>query len=230
LREAAARAEAAQRAARIDLHEGLVALPSAGEQVRVALEAARERPEVQSSIGVALAENPILTAYWFRSANPEVAQASLTQMPDPAAWLDAVPGKLRREVLERLVTLPDPSRAVAYMEARNSPPPGPYWRALARHYAAAGDKPAAVAKVAQAGGVDLATRGRGLNDFGSQLAELEAQGNDVAVRRLLSEAASPGQKDPNKLAVAMAWFAAAGDWENSWRAASRLASEIKIED
>lgn len=228
--EAEARVEAVRRALRIDEVERVTQPASAAGEIRAAIEAAKDRPDVQLLIGRQLARAPLLGSFWLRWAAQKPAGEFLAETADLDAWLEQVPGKLRREVLERLVTLPDPSRAVAYMEARNSPPPGPYWRALARHYAAAGDKPAAVAKVAQAGGVDLATRGRGLNDFGSQLAELEAQGNDVAVRRLLSEAASPGQKDPNKLAVAMAWFAAAGDWENSWRAASRLASEIKIED
>ncbi len=229
-KEAESWVEAILRTAKIDRVEGRASPGGAEGQIRSALDFTKDAPDVQLLIGRRLASDPALGAVWFRWAAASPAAELLAGIPDLPAYLDLVPNKLRREVLERLVTLPDPSRAVAYMEARNSPSPGPYWRALARHYAAVGDKPAAVAKVAQAAGVDLATRGRGLNDFGSQLAELEAQGNDVAVRRLLSEAASPGQKDTNKLAVAMAWFAAAGDWEKSWQAASRLASEIKIED
>jgi hypothetical protein len=33
--------------------------------------------------------------------------------------------------------------------------------------------------------------------------------------------------DPDKLRVAVTWFAAAGDWEMAWKAASRLATATK---
>jgi O-antigen ligase len=228
--EAGARADSARRAARIDRTEGKHELPSAGEQVRLGLEAASERPEVQRLILEELGGDPILVAYWLRSATDEPAQAMLLQIPDLAVFLANVPEGLRSGVLKRLVNLPEPSSAVDYMESQTSANGRPYWRLLAKHYAKAGDKPRAVATVAKAAGVSLEGGGRGINDFGRQLATLEGQGNDVSVRRLLAEALAAKKPDADQLAVVMVWSAAAGDWDNAWRAASRLASEIKIGD
>jgi len=228
--EAAARLDAIRRAARIDLVEQRPELDSAGGEIQVAIAAAKDRLDVQGMIGQGLLDEPILLAYWFRVADQAACSEMLPRVPDVRAWLEPVPERIRREVLDRLILLPDPSLAVSYMELHGGAPPGRYWRTLARLRAANGDQAGAVSLVATACQVPLETRGRGLNDFGRQLADLEAQGNDVAVRRLLSEASAPDQKDTDKLAVAMAWFAAAGDWENSWKAASRLASLTKIED
>jgi len=37
-----------------------------------------------------------------------------------------------------------------------------------------------------------------------------------------------GEKpEPDKLAVAVSWYGAAGDWEMAWKAASRLATAAK---
>jgi hypothetical protein len=44
---------------------------------------------------------------------------------------------------------------------------------------------------------------------------------------LLKEAAEAEKADPDKLRVAMASYAASGDWEMAWRAASRLAMATK---
>jgi hypothetical protein len=60
-----------------------------------------------------------------------------------------------------------------------------------------------------------------------QLADLQAQGNSVAVRRLVREAAEAGQPDPDNLRLAVIWYAGAGDWEMAWKAASRLATTRK---
>jgi O-antigen ligase len=226
--EASARAEAVRRAAAIDRAERRADLASAGGQIRIALEAAKDRPDVQTRIGQQLGGDPILVAYWLRSATDEPAQAMLLQIPDLAAFLANVPEGLRSGVLERLVNLPEPSSAVAYMESQSGAKGSAYWRQLARYYAKAGDKPRAVATVAKAAGVSLEGGGRGMNDFGRQLATLEGQGNDVSVRRLLAEALAAKKPDAEQLAVAMAWAAAAGDWDNAWRAASRLATETKI--
>jgi hypothetical protein len=228
--EAALRVEAIRRARRIGEVEGRSSPGSVEGEILAAINAARSRPGVQLAIGRDLAADPLSGAAWLRWADPQAAAQIVSTIPDLPKWLDAMPEKLRRETLERIVTLPVSSAAVAYMEERSYPPPGLYWRALAAHDAAGGNKPGAIARVAQATSTPLDSGGRGINDFGRQLADLEAQGNDVAVRRLLSEASAPDQKDTDKLAVAMAWFAAAGDWENSWKAASRLASLTKIED
>lgn len=228
--EAAAWSEAVRRAARIDRVEKRDTLASAGGQLRVALETAKARPDVQKSIADQLGDDPLLLAYWLRSADAEPVQGRLQQIPDLAVFLDGLPVDLRRSVLDRLVALPDPSAAVAYMQARSAPAPGAYWRQLAKYYAGAGDKPRAVALVAAVARVPLEGGGRGINDFGRQLATLEGQGNDVSVRRLLKEALAAKKPDADQLAVVMAWSAAAGDWDNAWRAASRLASEIKIGD
>ena len=226
--EASARAEAIRRAARIDRVEKRTDLASAGGQMRVALEAAKDRPDVQTGIGQQLGGDPLLVAYWLRSATDAPAQAMLQQIPDLAAFLASVPEGLRTGLLERLVNLPEPSSAVAYMESQSGGKRGPYWRQLARYHAKAGDKPRAVAIVAEAAGVPLEGGGRGINDFGRQLATLEGQGNDVSARRLLAEAVAAKKPDVDQLSVAMAWSAAAGDWDNAWRAASRLVSETKI--
>lgn len=228
VREAEARAEAVRRAARIDRTEGRPDLPTAGEQVRRALEAAKDRPDVQAMVLEKLPEDPVLAAYWVRSAPPELVSEWAGRLPQAEAWLDGLPVDLRGMVLDRWVGLPDASVAVAYMEARSLPAPGPYWRTLAKFYAGAGDKPRAVDVVARATGISLEGGGRSLNDFGREIAALEAQGNDVAVRRLLREAVSAKQADADRLSVAMAAYASAGDWDTAWRAASRLATEAKL--
>ena len=224
--EAAARVEAMRRAARIDRVEGKPELPSAGEQLRVGVEAAKGRPDVQKMILEKLGGDPIMTAYWVRSADAELVSAWAAGLADPQGWLDAVPAGMREVVLGRWVTLPDPSVAVAYMEARSEPAPGAYWRQLASYYAKAGDKPRAVGIVAGAEGVAL---GGPLPEgaFARQLTELQGQGNDVAVRRLLKESVEAKEADPDKLRVAMAWYASTGDWEMAWKAASRLVTMRK---
>jgi hypothetical protein len=112
------------------------------------------------------------------------------------------------------------------MEARNVGLSGPYWRQLANYYANAGDKPRAVGFVAAAEGVQLdGAMPEGV--FTRQLAELQGQGNEVAVRRMVREAVEAKEPDGEKLRVAMAVYAAAGDWEMAWRAASRLVTATK---
>jgi hypothetical protein len=64
-------------------------------------------------------------------------------------------------------------------------------------------------------------------EFSSQLDQLQGQGNDVAVRRLIREAVEAKEADAERLRVAMAAYAAAGDWEMAWRAASRLVTARK---
>lgn len=226
--EAEARAEAVRRASRIDKVDGRTDLPFAGEQVRRALEAAKERPDVQALLLEKLPDDPILVAYWVRWAPPKMAADWAGRLPEANPWLDALPDGLRRMVLERWTTLPDPSVAVGYMEAKSVPAPGPYWKTLARYYAGAGDKARAVGVVARAVGVPLEGGGRSLNNFGKEIAALEGQGNEVAVRRLLREAVEAKKAEAGQLAVAMAAYAEAGDWDMAWKAASKLATEAKL--
>lgn len=228
LREAEAWGEAVRRALRLDMLVGQTDLPGASSQVQAAFASLRERPEGQAILLRQISETPVLAAQGFRFAAPEVATEWLATSPDPVAFLEALPVTVRLQVLDRWIGLPDPSIAVAYMEGRNVAGSGLYWRTLARYYAGAGDKPRAVEVVAQAAGVSLEGGWRSRNDFGREIAALEAQGNEVAVRRLLKEAVEAKTADAAKLSVAMAAYAAAGDWEMAWKAASRLASEAKL--
>ncbi len=225
LAEAEARAEAIRRAERIDsrVGEGNLALG----QLEIALRVAQQRPGVQSALRQSIESQPLLLAHWLRYANPDLVDTFFaSRASDAFALVDGLPPDLRGKVLDRWITLPSAGGAGAYMEARNGGAPGAYWRQLAEYYAKAGEKPRAVAMVAEAEGVAL---GGSLPDgeFARQLAALQGQGNEVAVRRLVREAVEA--KDPNgeKLRVAMAVYAAAEDWEMAWRAASRLVTAGK---
>ena len=112
------------------------------------------------------------------------------------------------------------------METRNAGGAGADWRQLASYYAKAGDKARAVGMVAQEEGVAL-DGSLPAGEFSRQLTALQEQDNEVAVRRLLKEAAEAEKADPDKLRVALASYAAAGDWEMAWKAASRLVTATK---
>jgi O-antigen ligase len=216
--EAQARTEAIRRSLRIDRLTGESNLAQA--QLESTLRESRQRPAVQSSVRQGVASEPALLAQWLRHANPELVETFLAGLGAGAfGFLDNFPPDLRGEVLERWITLPSAPAAVAYMESRESP--GPYWRQLAKHYAKVGDKPRAVGIVAQAEGLKLdGTIPSG--EFARQLDQLRTQGNDVAVRRLVKEAAEDKEPDAEKLRVSLVIYGAAGDWEMAWRAASRL--------
>lgn len=228
IREAEAWGEAARRAVRLDLLGGKEHLPTAGFHVQTGVTSLKGRQEGQNALLRQISDNPVLVAYWAWSADPEVVAAWAAGVPDAGAYLDLLPDDLRAVVLNRWIALPEPAQAVAYMEARALSAPSLYGRMLAKYYAASGDKAHAVGIVARAAGVPLENGGRGINEFGREIAALEEQGNDVAVRRLLREAVEMKTADPDKLGVAMASYAAAGDWDMAWRAASRLASETKL--
>ncbi len=230
MREAEAWNEAVRRAAKIDAHEGKTQIPSAASYLQQAILSLKGKPEAQQTLLDQFSGDPIMTAYWVRSADAGLVSAWAAGLADPQGWLDALPAGVREGVLGRWIALPDPSVAVAYMEARSGSVPGGYWRQLAGYHANAGDKPRAVAIVAEAVGFPLDTGGRGEGDFGKQLAALEQQGNAVAVRRLLQEVLAANKPDAERLPVAMAWYASSGDWDNAWKAASRLAKETKIRD
>ncbi|MGA0848461.1 MAG: hypothetical protein ACO3RX_00780, partial [Chthoniobacterales bacterium] len=191
-----------------------------------AVQGLRENPAAQVELLGRIEQAPALQAQWFRSASPEAAASWLEGQPNASGWLDGLPQELRGQVLDRWITLPSASGAVAYMGARNAPAPGAYWRQLANYYAKAGDKPRAVGLVAQAEGVTL-DGSVPSGEFSSQLDRLRTQGNDVAVRRLIREAVEAKEADPERLRVALAAYAEAGDWEMAWRAASRLVTARK---
>jgi O-antigen ligase len=220
--EAEAWAEAMRRALLVDLRSN-----GAGESLRQldrAMRATRDRPDTQGALRDRIAGEPHLLAGWLRSASAPVVEEYLAGLGSGlAGMVDRLPAGPRMAFLQRWITLPSASAAAAYMTERNTPPPGPYWRLLAAYYAGAGDKPRAVAMVAAAEG--FSPEGR-LPDgeFARQLADLEAQGNTVAVRRLVREATEAARPDPEELRLAVIWYARAADWDMAWKAASRLAT------
>jgi len=222
--EAEARVEAIRRAGLID-ERMQTSGASVAELVR-GIREAKERPEVQLLIRRGLEPDALLVAEWVCLANADLANQFISG-GDASRWLDGLPPEVRGRVLSRWVTLPSADMAVAYMEARNAPAPGAYWRPLANFYAKEGDKEWAVRLVAGAEGISLEERAVG-GEFARQLAGLEAQGNEVAVRRLLKEAVEAKAPEAERLATAVNWYGTAGDWEMAWRAASRLVSTRKI--
>jgi hypothetical protein len=200
---------------------------SAVSQLDQALQATRERPALHDALRGFIASDPVLLAHWLRQADPQRVEGYLSGLGAGVDdFVDRLPPDVRTAFLARWLTLPSAGSAVAYMEARNAPAPGPYWRLLAAQYAQAGDKPRAVAMVAAAEGFSLQAAPPG-SEFGRQLADLKAQGNTVAARRLVREVTEAARPDPEKLRFAVIWYAGAGDWEMAWKAASRLATTSK---
>jgi O-antigen ligase len=219
-----ARAEAVRRAGLIDRRTGG---GSAASQLDQALQAMQGRPAMQNALRERVAADPVILAHWLRRADASLVEEYFAGLgPGVDGLLDRLPADARMAVLERWITLPSAPAAAAFMEARSVPSPGPYWRQLANYYAKAGDKPRAVAMVAGAEGFSL-QGGLPPGDLARQLADLQAQGNSVAVRRLVREAAEAGQPDPDNLQLAVIWYAGSGDWEMAWKAASRLATTRK---
>ena len=224
-KEAEARAEAIRRALLVDRRSKSAA--ESPRQLDRAIRAMQDRPDSQRALLDHIAGEPDLLAGWLRSAGAPLVEEYLTGLgPGLHGAIDRLPAGPRMAFLERWITLPSASSAAAYMAARNTPPPGPYWRLLAAYHAGAGDKPRAVSIVAVAEGF---SPDGPLPDgpFARQLADLEAQGNTVAVRRLVREATDAAQPDPERLRFAVIWYAGAGDWEMAWKAASRLATTSK---
>ena len=223
--EVEARAEALRRAALIYQRAG--GGQSAAGQLDQALQATRERPALHDALRGFIAADPVLLARWLRQADPQRVEEYLSGLGAGVdEFVDRLPPDVRTAFLARWLTLPSAGSAVAYMEARNAPSPGPYWRLLAAYYAQAGDKPRAVAMVAAAEGFSLQAAPPS-SEFGRQLADLKAQGNTVAARRLVREATEAARPDPEKLRFAVVWYAGAGEWEMAWKAASRLATTKK---
>jgi hypothetical protein len=191
------------------------------------LRVAQQRPGTQSELRQLIESQPLLLAHWLRHADASLADAELASMGASApGFFDSLPEEARLPLLDRWIALPSAAGAVGYMETRNGGGTEVYWRQLANYYAKAGDKARAVGMVAQAEGVAL-DGSLPAGEFSRQLTALQEQGNEVAVRRLLKEAADAEKADPDKLRVALASYAAAGDWEMAWKAASRLVTATK---
>ena len=225
-REGEAWAEAVRRSLRIDLLQADRGAAGTRGIIDRAVQSLRGNVAAQMDLLGQIGSVPGLQAQWFCSASPEAAEMWMASQSDAARWLDGLSPEVRGQVLDRWITLPSAAGAAAYMEARNGPAPGAYWRQLAGHYANAGNKARAVGMVADAAGLELDGR---VPDgaFARELAALRGQGNEVAVRRLVREAVEAKEAEVEKLRVAMAAYAAAGDWEMAWRAASRLVTTAK---
>lgn len=196
-------------------------------QLENSLHAAQGRPGVQRALQSLVAGDPTLLAHWIRRADPQLVDDYLSGLgPTAVDFLERLPEDERLGVLDRWIASPAAQRAVEYMEARNAISKGTYSQQLANYYATAGDKARAVGIVAEAQGLTLGLP-LTVGEFGSRLAALEAQGNTVSVRRLLMEATQEEKPEPEQLKVAVTWYAAAGDWEMAWKAASRLATATK---
>ena len=224
--EAEAWVEAVRRARAVDA----VATPglssSAANMLEQGMRSLAGKPNAQRVLLVETGQTPELFAAGLKQADAGLAEEVLLRLPDQGIWLDSLPADLRGQVLSRWITLPSGGAAVAYMEARNASQSGAYWRQLANYYAKAGDKARAVGIVAEAEGVPL-DGGVPDGEFSRQLDVLQGQGNEVAVRRLVKEAVEAKEPDAEKLRVALAVYAGAGDWEMAWRAASRLVTARK---
>jgi len=217
-REAESVMETVARAARIEKRSGLPGASAA--ELEKALRAARERPRTQEAIRERLAAEPRLLARWLLHADADLAERYLSDGGSGAELLGQIPAADQWPVLQRWITLPSAVQAAAFMEARGGA--AVYAGPLADYYAAAGDKEHAVRVVGEAEGV---TRGDGLagaGEWGQRVGELQARGNEVAVRRLMLEAVSDRESDRGRLTAVMTWAAGRGDWDMAWRAASRL--------
>lgn len=221
--------EAIRRASILDEKEQSGAYPFAAGYVSRAVAAFKDRPEWQLKLGAELESQPTLLAYWFAAAEPAAASAKLRDLQNEQGFLDALPPELRRQVLSKWISVPDSARAVEFMEQREAVSSGgEYWPVLARHYAAQGDLPRAVRRVASSNGISLDAPRPGDSGLRGEMAAMEAEGNPVSARRMAKEAVDAKEADLEDLPAAMAYFASQNDWESAWKAASRLATEAKI--
>ena len=220
---------AIQRSAAIDNRENRDDLSSAGGQIQNALRAFKDDNERQIALGRGLAKNPVLLAHWISQANPEVASVIMREIADDKQFLDALSAKQRQQVLSRWIALPEAERAVVFMEEREAVSAnGEYWPVLARNYAAQGDLPRAVRRVASSRGIALDAPRDGDAGLRGEMAALVSQGNTVAARRLANDAVVAPKADTDALSAALSYYASQEDWPSAWKAASRLASEAKI--
>jgi O-antigen ligase len=194
-----------------------------------AVAAFKDDPEWQLRLAARLEDQPTFLAYWITVAHPEAVEAKLRSLQNEQEFLEALSPSLRRQVLSRWITGPDSARAVAFMEQREAvSSQGEYWPVLARHYAAQGDLPRAVRRVASSNGISLDAPRPGDAGLRGEMADVSSQGNTVAARRMASDAIAAQPPQVDDLSAAMAYFASQEDWESAWKAASRLATEAKI--
>ena len=219
---------AIERAAAIDAKEERQGLQSAGNYIGQSIAAFKGDAQRQLWLARKLTDQPALAAHWITRAEQEAVAGFLPGIADAERFLDAVPSDLRSQVLSRWIALPDSGRAVDFMEQREAvSSQGEYWPVLARHYAAQGDLPRAVRRVASSCNISLEAPSEGDPGLRGKIAAVMAQGNTVAARRMANEAVSAQSPQEDHLAGAMAYFAAENDWESAWKAASRLATLSK---
>ena len=217
------------RAEAIDRRESRADLPSAGGYVGRTLNAFKDDKDRQTALGRGLAGNPVLLAHWITQARPDAASVVALEIPDVKHFLDALSPRQRQQVLSRWIALPEPGRVVVFMEEREAvSSKGEYWPVLARYYAAQGDLPRAVRRVASSCGISSDAPRDGDAGLRGEMAALIAQGNTVAARRLANDAVVAPKGDTDALAAALSYYASQEDWPAAWKAASRLANEAKI--
>ena len=220
---------AINRAAAIDAKEDREDLPTAGSYVGRSVTAFKGDQARQLWLARKLADRPVLVAHWITQVDKDAAADFLLEVADETALLDSLPSGLRRQVLLRWISLPDSARAVEFMEQREAvSSQGEYWPVLARHYAAQGDLPRAVRRVASSNGISLDAPREGEGGLRGEMGAVIAQGNPVAARRMAKEVVDAKKADTGNLAAAMAYFVSHNDWESAWKAASRLATEDKL--
>ena len=219
---------AAERAAAIDAMEDREGLQGAGGYIAQAVAAFKGDARRQLGLARRLADRPVLVAHWVTRAEQEAVAEFLPTVTDAVKFLGALPSDLRSQVLSRWISVPDAARAVEFMEQREvGSPKGEYWPVLARHYAAQGDLPRAVQRVALSCDIPPGAPRNGDPGLRGEIAALVAQGNTVAARRVATEAVSAQSPEKDHLAGALAYFASQNDWEMAWKAASRLATATK---
>jgi len=220
---------AVQRAAAIDAREDRVDLPTAGNYIGQAIRAFQGDKERQVWLAHRLTDHPVLLSHWISQAEVDAAGEFVGAIANEDEFLGALPPAERRQVLSRLISLPDADQAVAYMEKNEAlSTTGEYWPVLARYYAAQKDLPRAVRRVASSCGVVLEVPRVGDDGLRGEMAAVIAQGNTVAARRMASEAIASQEAQADHLKAAMAYFASQNDWESAWKAASRLALDPKL--
>jgi len=221
--------EAITRAASLDVTEQRERHSFAAGYTSRAIAAFKDNVQWQLGLAAKLEGQPPLLAHWVNAAHPEAAGVKLGALPDAREFLDSLPPELRSQVLSKWISVPDSARAVEFMEQREAVSSGgEYWPVLARHYAAQGDLPRAVRRVASSNAISLDAPQPGDAGLRGEMAAAISQGNPVAARRMAKEAVDAKKADPENLAAAMAFYATQGDWESAWKAASRLATKAKL--
>ena len=230
-READALAEWFRRMTNADRAKGDDELAYAGAKLNEHLFSMQCEPELQMMLLWRFGETePVTAARVATVVSPDAAETYLAALPDPASFLTALPEGLREKLLDKWLTLPSSGLARDYMlkMQKGAKPPGPYWRQLAMLEAKDGNYEGATELVAGWWRAEGGEAQSAKSAFAYQIEQLSSADNTAAVRRLLKESLEAEKPVPEQLAVAVAWYGAAGDWEMAWKAASRLATAAKI--